>query len=91
MCFYSFGTFLSDGKVLFQNQLRKASLTEDDAFAFLKADNDGDYITYSGFCEALRQVLELPSNWDLFFFLLSSCFLVGEHNYYSVLSFYSSI
>ncbi|KAE8719677.1 Ovate family protein 5 [Hibiscus syriacus] len=38
-----------------KNQLRKASLTEDDAFAFLKADNDGDYITYSGFCEALRQ------------------------------------
>ncbi|MBA0750206.1 hypothetical protein Gogos_001626 [Gossypium gossypioides] len=40
---------------MFKNQLRKASLTEDDAFAFLKADNDGDYITYSGFCEALRQ------------------------------------
>ncbi|CAL8128232.1 unnamed protein product [Prunus armeniaca] len=36
--------------------LRKASLTEDDAFAFLKADNPGDYITYSGFCEALRQL-----------------------------------
>ncbi|XP_022762805.1 uncharacterized calcium-binding protein At1g02270-like isoform X2 [Durio zibethinus] len=40
---------------MFKNQLRKASLTEDDAFAFLKADNDGDYITYLGFCEALRQ------------------------------------
>ncbi|KAK8656153.1 hypothetical protein V6N13_108711 [Hibiscus sabdariffa] len=40
---------------MFKNQLRKASLTEDDAFAFLKADSDGDYITYSGFCEALRQ------------------------------------
>ncbi|XWS50248.1 hypothetical protein CRYUN_Cryun12cG0072100 [Craigia yunnanensis] len=41
---------------MFKNQLRKASLTEDDAFAFLKADNDGDYITYLGFCEALRQL-----------------------------------
>ncbi|KAK9045090.1 hypothetical protein V6N11_058980 [Hibiscus sabdariffa] len=40
---------------MFKNQLRKASLTEDDAFAFLKADSDGYYITYSGFCEALRQ------------------------------------
>ncbi|XP_024045625.1 uncharacterized calcium-binding protein At1g02270 isoform X2 [Citrus clementina] len=36
--------------------LRRASLTETDAFAFLKADNDGDYITYSGFCEALEQL-----------------------------------
>ncbi|XVF10209.1 hypothetical protein REPUB_Repub07fG0162900 [Reevesia pubescens] len=41
---------------MFKNQLRKASMTEDDAFAFLKADNDGDYITYLGFCEALRQL-----------------------------------
>ncbi|XWS48672.1 hypothetical protein CRYUN_Cryun13aG0096200 [Craigia yunnanensis] len=41
---------------MFKNQLRKASLTEDDAFAFLKADNNGDYITYLGFCEALRQL-----------------------------------
>lgn len=31
-------------------------MTEDDAFAFLKADNGGDCISYSGFCEALRQV-----------------------------------
>ncbi|KAJ0100829.1 hypothetical protein Patl1_05546 [Pistacia atlantica] len=35
--------------------LRRASLTESDAFAFLKADNDADCITYSGFCEALQQ------------------------------------
>lgn len=48
--------YLTVKVVLLQNQLRKASLTEDDAFAFLKADSDGDYITYSGFCEALRQV-----------------------------------
>ncbi|KAK9204730.1 hypothetical protein WN943_014994 [Citrus x changshan-huyou] len=40
----------------FQCLLRRASLTETDAFAFLKADNDGDYITYSGFCEALEQL-----------------------------------
>ncbi|PIM98876.1 Transcriptional effector CCR4-related protein [Handroanthus impetiginosus] len=39
---------------MFKYQLRRASLTEDDAFAFLKADSQGDYITYSGFCEALR-------------------------------------
>ncbi|KAF8413424.1 hypothetical protein HHK36_001407 [Tetracentron sinense] len=37
-------------------QLRKASLTENDAFAFLKADNHEDYVTYSGFCEALQQL-----------------------------------
>ncbi|KAA0061375.1 putative calcium-binding protein [Cucumis melo var. makuwa] len=41
---------------MFKYLLRRASLTEDDAFAFLKADNDGDYITYSGFCEGLRQL-----------------------------------
>lgn len=41
---------------LFKYHVRRASLTEADAFAFLKADNDGDYITYSGFCEALRQL-----------------------------------
>ncbi|OVA19934.1 Endonuclease/exonuclease/phosphatase [Macleaya cordata] len=37
-------------------QLREASLNENDAFAFLKADSPGDYVTYSGFCEALRQL-----------------------------------
>ncbi|PNT50355.1 hypothetical protein POPTR_002G182500v4 [Populus trichocarpa] len=37
-------------------QLQKASLVEKDAFAFLKADNHGNFITYSAFCEALRQV-----------------------------------
>ncbi|XP_061970075.1 uncharacterized calcium-binding protein At1g02270-like [Populus nigra] len=37
-------------------QLQKASLVENDAFAFLKADNHGNFITYSAFCEALRQV-----------------------------------
>ncbi|CBI23107.3 hypothetical protein AAG906_007088 [Vitis piasezkii] len=41
---------------MFKYLLRRASLTEDDAFAFLKADNHGDCITYSGFCEALRQL-----------------------------------
>ncbi|GLT79855.1 hypothetical protein SLA2020_513270 [Shorea laevis] len=37
-------------------QLQKALLAENDAFAFLKADNHDDFITYSAFCEALRQV-----------------------------------
>nr|GEV22612.1 uncharacterized calcium-binding protein At1g02270-like isoform X1 [Tanacetum cinerariifolium] len=41
---------------LFKYHLRRASLTEKDAFAILKAENDGDYITYAGFCEALRQL-----------------------------------
>ncbi|XP_061364062.1 uncharacterized calcium-binding protein At1g02270-like isoform X2 [Gastrolobium bilobum] len=40
---------------MFKYLLRRASLTESDAFAFLKADNE-DCITYSGFCEALRQL-----------------------------------
>ena len=31
-------------------------MTEIDAFAFLKGDNRGDFITYSAFLEALRQV-----------------------------------
>ncbi|KAK7389721.1 hypothetical protein VNO78_24999 [Psophocarpus tetragonolobus] len=37
-------------------QLRKASLSEDDAFAFLKGDNYADSVTYFSFSEALRQV-----------------------------------
>ncbi|EHA8592573.1 putative calcium-binding protein [Cocos nucifera] len=41
---------------LFQYLLRAASLSEDNAFAFLKADSPGDYITFSGFCQALCQL-----------------------------------
>ncbi|XP_061339215.1 uncharacterized calcium-binding protein At1g02270-like [Gastrolobium bilobum] len=40
---------------MFKYLLRRASLTESDAFAFLKA-GDEDCITYSGFCEALQQL-----------------------------------
>ncbi|KAK7321325.1 hypothetical protein VNO77_31852 [Canavalia gladiata] len=40
---------------MFKCLLRRASLSESDAFAFLKADNE-DCITYSGFCEALQQL-----------------------------------
>ncbi|XP_043712390.1 uncharacterized calcium-binding protein At1g02270 isoform X2 [Telopea speciosissima] len=40
---------------IIKSQLRKSSLAESDAFAFLKADSHGDYITYIGFCEALGQ------------------------------------
>ncbi|KAL0913156.1 hypothetical protein M5K25_016594 [Dendrobium thyrsiflorum] len=36
--------------------LRQASLTEDNAFAFLKADSPGDCITFAGFCQALCQL-----------------------------------
>lgn len=59
----SFNTFLFLGMdlkaeyFLFQYHLGKASLSEDNAFAFLKADSPGDYITFSGFCQALCQVL----------------------------------
>ncbi|KAJ8748133.1 hypothetical protein K2173_012600 [Erythroxylum novogranatense] len=41
---------------MFKDLLRRASLTEDQAFAFLKVDDDGDCISYLGFCEALRQL-----------------------------------
>lgn len=37
-------------------QLREVSLKENDAFAFLKADSPGEYITYSGFSDALHQL-----------------------------------
>ncbi|XP_057457668.1 uncharacterized calcium-binding protein At1g02270-like isoform X2 [Lotus japonicus] len=40
---------------MFKYLLRRASLTESDAFAFLKGDNE-DCITYAGFCEALREL-----------------------------------
>ncbi|XP_042474768.1 uncharacterized calcium-binding protein At1g02270-like isoform X1 [Zingiber officinale] len=36
--------------------LQAASLSEENAFAFLKADSPGDYITYPGFCQALHQL-----------------------------------
>ncbi|KAI3508073.1 hypothetical protein L1887_23073 [Cichorium endivia] len=41
---------------LFKYQMSRASLTREDAFEFLKAVGDGDCITYSGFCDALRQL-----------------------------------
>ncbi|KAM0039218.1 putative EF-hand domain, endonuclease/exonuclease/phosphatase, EF-hand domain pair [Helianthus debilis subsp. tardiflorus] len=41
---------------LFKYQVSRASLTDEDAFAFLKAVSNGDHITYTGFCEALRQL-----------------------------------
>ncbi|KAI4307009.1 hypothetical protein L6164_030244 [Bauhinia variegata] len=40
---------------MFKYLLRRDSQTETEAFAFLKADNE-DCITYSGLCEALRQL-----------------------------------
>ncbi|KAK9724166.1 hypothetical protein RND81_05G053300 [Saponaria officinalis] len=46
---------------MFKSLLQRASMTESDAFAFLKADSGGDFITYSGLCEALRQ-LNLAGN-----------------------------
>ncbi|CAA7018288.1 unnamed protein product [Microthlaspi erraticum] len=44
---------------MFRYLLRRASLTAEDAFAFLKTDNDGDHITFMGFCETLRQLAAL--------------------------------
>ncbi|KAL6972211.1 hypothetical protein U1Q18_031899 [Sarracenia purpurea var. burkii] len=41
---------------MFKYLLRRTFLTEIDAFAFLKADCCGDYITYVGFCQTLRQL-----------------------------------
>ncbi|KAM0950205.1 putative endonuclease/exonuclease/phosphatase, EF-hand domain pair [Dioscorea sansibarensis] len=41
---------------IIKNLLLKASLAENNAFAFLKADSPGDFITYSGFCQALCQI-----------------------------------
>ncbi|XP_042469260.1 uncharacterized calcium-binding protein At1g02270-like isoform X1 [Zingiber officinale] len=35
--------------------LHSASLSKENAFAFLKVDSPGDYIHYTGFCQALRQ------------------------------------
>ncbi|XP_077248311.1 putative calcium-binding protein At1g02270 isoform X1 [Tasmannia lanceolata] len=37
-------------------QFRQTSLTENDAFALLKADSPGDFITSSSFCQALHQL-----------------------------------
>lgn len=51
-----FGIHLIVEYFLLQYLLRAAALTENNAFAFLKVDSPGDYITYSGFCQALCQV-----------------------------------
>ncbi|KMZ76154.1 Calcium-binding endonuclease/exonuclease/phosphatase family [Zostera marina] len=39
-----------------ENLLRKAALTEDNAFAFLKGDHPGDYVTFDNFCLALDEL-----------------------------------
>lgn len=41
---------------MFTYHLRRASLTANDAFAFLKAESNADFITYNGFLEGLRQL-----------------------------------
>uniref|UniRef100_A0A7N0TCG6 EF-hand domain-containing protein n=1 Tax=Kalanchoe fedtschenkoi TaxID=63787 RepID=A0A7N0TCG6_KALFE len=41
---------------LFKFILRRALQTEEAAFAFLKARDEYDHITFSGFCEGLRQL-----------------------------------
>ncbi|PNX97254.1 putative calcium-binding protein [Trifolium pratense] len=49
---------------MFKYLVRRASVTESDAFTFLRADNE-DCITYSGFCEALRQLNLIGHNHGL--------------------------
>ncbi|XP_044501311.1 uncharacterized calcium-binding protein At1g02270-like isoform X2 [Mangifera indica] len=44
---------------IIKSQLQKASLAENDALASLKADDNGDVISYSAFCEALHQQANL--------------------------------
>lgn len=41
---------------MFRYHLQRSSLSEDDAFAILKANSKGDYITYPGFCQTLQQL-----------------------------------
>lgn len=60
--------------------IRRASLTADDAFAILKADSIGDYITYSGFCDALRQVCSC-----VFLFIIITIFFCQNYYYYYML------
>nr|XP_043617441.1 uncharacterized calcium-binding protein At1g02270 isoform X2 [Erigeron canadensis] len=50
---------------LFKYHVSRASLTDENAFAFLKAVSDGDHITYSGFCEALRQLNLIGQKYGL--------------------------
>lgn len=60
-----------------QYLLRRVSLTAEDAFAFLKSDNDGDHITFMGFCETLRQVYrtcnKINHSYDYFIQLNVNC------------------
>lgn len=73
-----------------QYHLRRASLTEESAFAFLKVDSQGDYITYSGFCEALRQVCSIGYYFSLQYIILYSIFQTTNFMHYPLHS-YSSI
>lgn len=73
--------YLTMESLHFQYQLRRASLTEEDAFAFLKADSSDDYISYSDFCEALRQVvftIQQPNLHICVFIRLCNCVLVEK-------------
>lgn len=47
--------------------MQAASLSEENAFEFLKADSPGDYITYPGFCQALHQVLMFDEDYAAVF------------------------
>ncbi|KAL8255453.1 hypothetical protein R6Q59_030520 [Mikania micrantha] len=50
---------------LFKYHVSRGLPTDEDAFAFLKAVSNGDHITYTGFCEALRQVNLIGQTYGL--------------------------
>ncbi|KAL4622018.1 hypothetical protein ACB092_06G267000 [Castanea dentata] len=60
--------------------LRKASLAEDDAFAFLKGDNQGDFITFSSLYEALRQVKLIGDPYGLSFQEMTNLWVQADIN-----------
>ncbi|XP_030930316.1 uncharacterized calcium-binding protein At1g02270-like isoform X2 [Quercus lobata] len=65
---------------IIKHLLRKASLSEDDAFAFLKGDNQGDFITFSALQEALRQVNLIGHPYGLSFLEMKKLWAQADIN-----------
>ncbi|GAV67405.1 Exo_endo_phos domain-containing protein [Cephalotus follicularis] len=61
-------------------QLQKTSLAENDEFAFLKADDHNEFITYAAFCEALGEVKLIGLPYGLSFQEIDDLWVQADSN-----------
>ncbi|KAE8679569.1 brix domain-containing family protein [Hibiscus syriacus] len=68
-------------------QLKKVSLSENDAFTFIRDDNNSNHTTYSAFCDALRQVNLTGLSYGLCFQEMKDLWVQADTNGNGVLDY----